>query len=490
MNESARDESPVWGQLCTSGQRLAGGLMIVNAIILLLEKATMPDTGAGLPTGLPTATVVPAIIDLVIGAVLLNNNSKVVGLAIVRVVLGLLLFGGAFVVKADYLMASFQVVVSASFLLLLVGRAGRARIVAAIVLFAGYLAMEALGAYVIMTGHNPLGTTFAALRGDIDGAPAGEIAGISSAYTIRAPSDEWYLRDRRAAKIDNPLADQWLMRPSLDAHVAVIDEHVPGLAMPVDLLASAVLDNMRSAGRGVEDLGREPLAKFPDNGRLLHVRGTIGGEDIESLVAVVSIYEHSYQVMALAPRGNFARVEAELRAAIESFTPPAVRVSAPAETVPGPPGRVVGLAANYAITAPSDKWFLRETEAARRDNADADRWLIRPDVDAHVYVIAEELGTAEFGADDVAAMVEQQIRSAMTEPDIGPRGPFAGDSTRGRTFHVKGKVGDMALEYDYAVVVAGTRAFQIIGFSRAEFYPQVKDDLRRALESFEPPPAK
>jgi hypothetical protein len=490
MNGAAPDESPVWGQLCTTGQRIAGGLMLVNAIVLLLEKAMMPDTGAGLPTGLPSTTVVPAIIDLVIGSMLLSNNNKVVGLAIVRVVLGLLLFGGAFAVQADYLMAAFQVVVSTSFLLLLVGQAGRARIVAAIVLFTGYLAMEALGAYVIATGHNPMGTTFAALRGDIDGAPAGEVAGISSAYTIRAPSSEWYLRDRGAAKIDNPLADQWLMRPALDAHVAVIDEHVPGMAAPVDLLANAVLDNMRSAGRGVEDLGREPLAKFPANGRLLHVRGNVGGQDIESLIAVVSIYEHSYQLMALAPRTNFATVEGELRAAIESFTPPAVQVGAPADTEPGPPGRVVGLKASYAITAPSEQWFLRKTEAAQRDNADADRWLVRPDVDAHVYVIAEELGEAVVDADQVAGMVEQSIRGAMTEPSFGAREPLAGDNTRGRTFHVKGKVGDMALEYDYAVVVVGSQAFQIIGFSRAEFYPQVKDDLKRALESFEPPPAK
>jgi hypothetical protein len=66
-------------------------------------------------------------------------------------------------------------------------------------------------------------------------------------------------------------------------------------------------------------------------------------------------------------------------------------------------------------------------------------------------------------------MVETMIRGAIAEPEIGARGPLAGDNTRGRTFLVKGKVGEMTLEYDYAVAVVGTQAFQIVGFSRAEF---------------------
>lgn len=482
------DEAPNWRDDVTLGQKIAGGLMILNGVIVLLERAMLPETGGAL-SETPTAGISAAIIDIVIGGALLNNNSKVVTLAIIRVGLGLVLFGLMFLAKNDVLMAVFQVAVSASLAMLLIGRAGRARITAACVLFSGYVFMEGLGAYVIKTGHNPLGATFASLRGDLDG-PAGEVVGISSDYRIRAPSGDWYLRDRQAAKLDNPLADQWLMLPSLDAHVAVIDEYVAGAAMPVDLLTTAVLDNLRGAASGFSDLGTEPMAKFPGNGRLLHVRGRIGGEDVEALIAVISVYEHSFQVMALAPQRNFARVEGDLRAAIDSFTPPAVQASAPADAEPVADGKVTGLKLPYSLAAPSEQWFLRKTEAAQRDNPDADRWLVRPDRDAHVYVIAEQLADPELDVDRYTIAVELMIRGALQSVEFEPRRALGGDPSRGNMFHVRGAVDGMALEYDYAVVVAGGYGFQIVGFSRKEFYPDVKDDLLRALESFAPPPAK
>jgi hypothetical protein len=191
--------------------------------------------------------------------------------------------------------------------------------------------------------------------------------------------------------------------------------------------------------------------------------------------------------MALAPQRNFARVEPELRAALESFAPPAVPTSAPPDAEPGPAGRVVGVKAAYAITGPGERWFVRKAEAARRDNADADRWLVRPDLDAHVYVIVEELGDAEVDVDTFAGLVEGMVKSAIPGAQVGPTEKIAGD--RGRTFHARGVVGGMALEYDYAMFVAGRQAFQVIGFARQEFFAQAKDELKRALESFEPPPA-
>jgi len=52
---------------------------------------------------------------------------------------------------------------------------------------------------------------------------------------------------------------------------------------------------------------------------------------------------------------------------------------------------VEGEACRYHLTAGGDHWYLRKAEAARKDNALADRWIVWPERDAHVLVIAERL---------------------------------------------------------------------------------------------------
>lgn len=49
--------------------------------------------------------------------------------------------------------------------------------------------------------------------------------------------------------------------------------------------------------------------------------------------------------------------------------------------------------------------------------------------------------------------------------------------------------GSIALDYDYATFVVGQRGFQVVGFSRSDFYSLVKPELLATLASFEPPPA-
>ena len=52
-------------------------------------------------------------------------------------------------------------------------------------------------------------------------------------------------------------------------------------------------------------------------------------------------------------------------------------------------GDIEGLGFEYYLKVPNEQWFLRSEEATKRENPVADRWLVRPDRDAHFIVIAE-----------------------------------------------------------------------------------------------------
>lgn len=487
------DDDEVRGLLTTNvGQRVAGGLLLANAILVFAERLFVPTPVGGLPNGTPDemlgGSIVGGIFDIVIGGALLGGNSQVVGLAIGRVILGLVVFGGIRVAQGDLFLAGVQVAVSASFLLVLVGRAGKLRIAAAGLLFGLYVALEAFGLYVIQTGRNPLGGVIAAARGDVEG-PAGEVVGLSSAYRLRAPSAAWLLRKPEAAKKDNPLADRWLMRPELDVHAIVIAEDVPGSAVPVDALVQVVIDNARGAAQRFDVLSTEPSERYPEDGRRVRAKARLNGLELDFLYGVFTSYGHGYQVVAFAPSQTFAEVEPELRAIVDSFTlpdgPPTL-LEVPARA---PAGRVVGVAAPYAFTAPSDRWFLRSAEAAHKDNPLVDQAILRPDRDATVFVIAEQLpGPTDI--ETFAAAVEAMIKD-RPGVDVSPREPWRGAAgAEGRLIHARALTQGLAIDFDYAVFVAGDRGFQVVGLSRAEFYPLVKDELRATLASFEPPPAQ
>ena len=83
----------------------------------------------------------------------------------------------------------------------------------------------------------------------------------------------------------------------------------------------------------------------------------------------------------------------------------------PADVEPTPTAQVTGQASKYVLSAPQGVWYLRKDEAAKQTNPLSDRWLTRPDLDAHIMVIAELVEGAELDADKYADAVAQNLRS-------------------------------------------------------------------------------
>lgn len=465
----------------TPAQRLAGGMLVVNALLSFVALGLIPD--APKSTALPgPGSVVSGIFDVVIGTMLIFNHGRMAAWALVRVVLGLVLFTLLYVVAGDLVTAAVQVGLSSALLLLLIGRAGILRLALGCVLFSLYLLVSVAGISALTTGHNPLGGLILGLKGELDGHVAGAVEGRASPFRLQVPDTGWSRRNAAIASRDNPLADLWLVQPNHDSHVVVIDEPSPGALAPIDVFTDAVIANNRNAASSFTLVSTEPLAAYPEDGRLLHTKYTIQDMNFEAWIGLVAVPGHSYQILGMTQQIGFAASSAELRAMVESFRPPEGPQQLPG-VEPGPAGRVLGVAADYAITAPGERWQLRTAEAARADNPSADRWLIRPDRDAHVFVAFED--TAQpVPIDALATTLQDIMRSNNSAVEFGPIEPGPRGSLG---FHVSLPTDKMTIEFEYRLHVVGTRSFQVVGFARKEFYPAVAAELRQALDSFEPP---
>jgi len=472
----------------TLGQRIAGGLLIANAVIVGLELLLMPsDPTSKDPFNSPGRSVLPALIDVFIGVSLLSKNKKVLPWAILRAALGLVIFVAIRAVQGDVFLAVMQMAVSGSLLLLLIGDAAKPRIAIGGALFGIYGLLSLVGIGAELTGHNPLASLIQGASGQLEAEPARNITGETSHYQLTTPSDKWRLRTREAAHKDNPLADRWLTRPDIDAHVIVIAEKIPGGMILPDALTDAVIDNAKKATTEFTLIDRQPLRTRPEDGRMLHTQSTVNALAIESLVGVVGYYEHGFQIVAFARRGSFAGAEAELRSIVESFKPPTdERPSAPADCEPGAVTRVEGVAQKYVITAPGEGWFLRTDQAAKKDNALADRWIVRPELGAYILVIAEEAPGTVIDIETYADAIATNIKTGLSGEVIS-REPSKSQPKIGRILHAKATVDGTQFEYLYGLFADGPRAFQVVAFSTAASFDKVEADFRKSIESFKLP---
>jgi hypothetical protein len=156
---------------------------------------------------------------------------------------------------------------------------------------------------------------------------------------------------------------------------------------------------------------------------------------------------------------------------------------------PLPQSEVIGVAAPYRLRMPNRDWYLRSDQLAKKDNPQVDRWLIKPDVDAHVIVVTEELG-AGVSADDYAAAIEKA--SLQKEPGMKVLDRTTLPSGC-RLIHARARTHDLELEYLYGVYVVGIRGFAVTGWSLQSKFGAVEPALRAILGSFQvidpPPPA-
>jgi hypothetical protein len=296
-----------------AGARVAGVVMLLNAAANAL---TMVKQGPG-SDPLAHHELKGMIVDLVVGGGLLAGKANLQKWAIVRVILGMILFGAMFGVQKDMTSLAFQVVFSAALLLMLIGDAGKVRIGAGVALSAACLLLATVGLVQTYTGSNLAAAAVLESKGEISAA-AGQLKGEQYGYCLSVPAHQWYLRAREVAAKDNAAADRWLTRPDLDVHVLIIGESVaPTMRINQEKFEQAVIEEMKGRLTKLENLGRQALPV----GAMLHLRGHAKTLDLEYYRGVFADKNHGYQVVAFATPQSFARVEPELAAMVRSFQP-------------------------------------------------------------------------------------------------------------------------------------------------------------------------
>jgi hypothetical protein len=464
----------------TVGQRVAGGLLVANALLALTIGAFGPHT---LP---PAATITLAVIDLGIGASLLAGSRKLVPWATARAAIGLVVLTA--LNWQSPLTAALQVLVTGSLLLFLLGDAGAPRIAIGSSLF-GLYALVSVGSLAGDSLGTGLRTALIMLSGTVEQAPAQVVTGVAYPYTLTFPGDRWHLRKADVVKKDQPLADRWATRPDEDAHVLTIVELVPGKVLFLDPYADAVLEGQRKASTDFVLVDRGPLESDPESGRFLHVTFHSHDLDFERYTAVVSTGDRGFQIIATAERSKFPRLAAELRGILNSFhvPPEALLPPASAEVEDAPAGEVVGVSYPYRVTAPNDRWYIRKSEAAKKDQPLADRWLTRPDRGAHVIIVAEHVPGAKLPIEAYVDEVLKSVKKGASAFDLVAREPLPADPTRGRFLHTTISREDLSFEYYYGLFTAGDRAFQIIGFTERAGFAVAAPEIRRIIDSFRLP---
>ncbi len=473
----------------TLGQQIAGGLLIVNAIFVLLSEVLIPADPKLGPMFAPGRSVMPALIDLLIGVSLLRGKPKYRTWALLRVVIGTVLFT-ALAWGKDPLISASQLMIGVSLLLFLVGDAARPRLVAGGALFFLYALLNLSGLSATVFGVNPLGKYIQMAIGDLETKPAGIVTGQKVHYQVTAPNSHWHLRSASATVKENPLADRWLSRPDLDAHVLIIAETEPGQQISLPALTKAVVDNAQRVSKQFVEIDRGPLKSHPQRGTLVHTQATVENVELEFLSGVVATYEHGYQIVGFVPRKSFAKAEADLRSIIESFQLPTDETpTVPADVEPTPQTRVTGQSSQYVVRAPTGTWYLRKDEAAKKDNPLTDRWLVRPELDAHVMVIAELVEGASLDAEQYAKAVADNLK-ANQNAEILSVTPIATQPTLGSMLHVKLTMNGLPIEYSIGCFARGEEAWQVLAFTSQANYPELAADFQKTLETFQLPPPR
>jgi hypothetical protein len=257
-----------------------------------------------------------ALVDLILGGLLVLGQRKVVPFCIVRVVLGALLFLGLSLYSKDVATAAMQLALSGSLLGLLWGTPGGARlglssvVAAAYVLFAGF---------VLHTGTRARNAETLLASNEIELIGAAGVQGVAHDYRFEAPNAQWYVRSQEVTKRENPVADQWLVRPDKDAHFIIIVEAFPGQGIDVERYQSAVLENLKNAATRVEVLETGSLFEDYEQSRRVRARAVVMGMSIDYVYGLVVFRDQGYQFIGFAGEPEYPSVALEFQHMLDTL---------------------------------------------------------------------------------------------------------------------------------------------------------------------------
>ena len=155
-----------------------------------------------------------------------------------------------------------------------------------------------------------------------------------------------------------------------------------------------------------------------------------------------------------------------------------------------PVTQVDGKRLPYRMTlAATNKWYLRSDASARGDNAEADRWLVCPEKNAHVITIVEEVHLEEGEFLDMGKAIDlviENMRKNVAKYTVH-RTTYISKPIGGRQVHGTAEVEGIEVELYHAVFIDGNRIYQVLAFSEKKFFPEMKGELDQVIQTMRLP---
>lgn len=147
---------------------------------------------------------------------------------------------------------------------------------------------------------------------------------------------------------------------------------------------------------------------------------------------------------------------------------------------------VQGQAFRYRISTSAPKWYRRKPMLAKRDNPLADVWLIQPNQDAHVMVIAENIGAGQtVDMDRLAEVVVENARKTAQQFTLLDQKPISNSRGYGRLVHTKARMAGIDLEFYYGLYAREPQIYQVIAWTDTKKFAINESQLREWVSSLE-----
>lgn len=297
----------------TLGQRLAGVVLILNAVVLTVETMLIPGTD------ISSREIRGHIVSLIIGIGLAVGYAKVLPWAKFAVIAGAVVYTGLNIYQGDALLAGIQIAFSSGLILLLFGNPSRIRYAACAAVFLAYFAVESAGIQEELMGKSFITPYLVASNFDLESLENDVVNGFELPYRLTVSNSDWSQYKREEALKENPALDLWLINSKYNAHILTVAESDLG-----NLSLAEYVDNVLANGRAVSQnftvKERRLLDTHENKGAFVDVVTDIDGSLFRFHYGIFTKDNYGFQIICYAFENVFENIKDDCHKTIASFT--------------------------------------------------------------------------------------------------------------------------------------------------------------------------
>ena len=140
---------------------------------------------------------------------------------------------------------------------------------------------------------------------------------------------------------------------------------------------------------------------------------------------------------------------------------------------------------DYNVNIDADNWYLRDREAALKENPLIDQWAVNPKLDAHLMIIGEKLPPNTcLKLSQIKEVVLANLKKSSNHYKELDETVTKNKKYSGTIVHVKINIGGVDLEYLYGLYTVENMVFQVITFSHSKNFDSLENEFRQMINSF------